>query len=331
MSSKYLTFSIYVFNIANYERYREDPTHTMKIPFKKIRNGMSQLIVRPVFFFIPRMPLVVVRLLSDTIFYTIFPLFLIVPGMKTQIFENIDIAYGDDMTKKEKFRIVRLALRNTFRLPGECIYYGLNKDPKKLVDDVKIVGMEHFRRALEKGTGAIAIGSHTGNFVNMVTRMAREDVPYVILTKKIKNDAINDAYNEGKERCGVRHIDVKKRSDNMSAIRRALRDNRIVHFIVDERKKRGGIMVPFFGKPAPTATGPAILSLDTGAPLIPIFITHRNGFKQVIEILPPLDVELTGDRNTDIFNLTAAGNQVIEDYIRTYPEQWSWVNPRWKT
>ncbi|MBN1882176.1 MAG: lysophospholipid acyltransferase family protein [Deltaproteobacteria bacterium] len=292
---------------------------------------MSQLIVRPVFFIVPRMPLTAVRLLSDAIFYAIFPLFLILPGMKTQMFENINIAYGDSMTKKEKRRIVRLALRNTFRLPGECIYYGLNEDPTKLIRDVQIVGMEHFTQALEKGKGAVAIGSHTGNFVNMVTRMAREDVSYVILTKKIKNDAINDAYNEGKERCGVQYIDVKKRSDNMSAIRRALGENRIVHFIVDERKKRGEIMVPFFGKPAPTAAGPAILSLDTGAPLIPIFITHRNGFKQVIEILPPLDVELTGNRETDIYNLTAAGNRVIEDYIRTYPEQWSWVNPRWKT
>jgi len=292
---------------------------------------MSQLIVRPVFFIIPRMPLVVVRLLSDAIFYTIFPLFLILPGVKTQMFKNINIAYGNAITKKEKRRIIRLALRNTFRLPGECIHYGYNKNPQKLIRDVEIVGIEHFRQALEMGKGAVAIGSHTGNFVNMVTRMAREGLPYVILTKKIKNDAINDAYNEGKQRCGVQYIDVKKRSDNMSAIRRALLDNRIVHFIVDERKKRGGIMVPFFGKPAPTAAGPAILSLDTGAPLIPIFITHRNGFKQVIEILPPLDVELTGDRETDIYNITAAGNRVIENYIRTYPEQWSWVNPRWKT
>ena len=303
----------------------------MKIPFKKIRNAIPQLIVRPVFFIIPRIPIFAVLLISDVIFYAIFPLFLIFPGMKTQIFKNIDIAYGNTITKKEKRRIVRLALRNTFRLPGECIHYGLNEDPKKLTDAVEIVGIEHFRRALEKGKGAIAVGSHTGNFVNMVTRMAREDIPYVILTKKIKNDAINNAYNEGKERCGVQYIDVLKRTDNMSAIRKALGENRIIHFIVDERKKRGGIMVPFFGKPASTAAGPAILSLDTGAPLIPIFITHRNRYKQVIEILPPLAVEQTGDRETDIYNLTAAANQVIENYIRTYPEQWSWANPRWKT
>jgi KDO2-lipid IV(A) lauroyltransferase len=303
----------------------------MKIPFKRTRNGLSRLIVRPVFFIIPRIPLFVVRLLSDIVFYAIFPFFLILPGMNSQVFKNINIAYGDDMTKQQKRRIIRLALRNTFRLPGECIYYGLNNDPDKLTDDVGIVGLEHFREALENGKGAIAIGSHTGNFVNMVTRMAREDIPYVILTKKIKNEAINDAYNWGKEYCGVQYIDVKKRSDNMKVIRRALMDNRIIHFIMDERKKRGGIMVPFFGKPASTAAGPAILSLDTGAPLIPIFITHRGRYRQVIEILPPLSVELTGDRDTDVYNLTAAVNRVIEDYIRTYPEQWSWVNPRWKT
>jgi KDO2-lipid IV(A) lauroyltransferase len=111
---------------------------------------------------------------------------------------------------------------------------------------------------------------------------------------------------------------------------RGLRQNRIVYLIADERKKRDGILAPFLGKPALTTPGPAVLSLRTGAPIIPMFVTKREGRKHVIEILPPIDIEKTGNIEKDIYNLTEAANNAISDYIRKYPDQWAWTNPRWK-
>ncbi|MBW1825278.1 MAG: hypothetical protein JRI87_12140, partial [Deltaproteobacteria bacterium] len=56
----------------------------------------------------------------------------------------------------------------------------------------------------------------------------------------------------------------------------SLRKNEIVCFIADEKKRRSEIYVEFFGEPAPTAIGPAVLSLRTGAPIMPIFIVRNE-------------------------------------------------------
>jgi KDO2-lipid IV(A) lauroyltransferase len=100
--------------------------------------------------------------------------------------------------------------------------------------------------------------------------------------------------------------------------------------LADEKKDKSFVTVDFFGYPAPTAPGPAVLTLRTGAPLLPIFIVrHENGHHH-IHIEPQLQLNLNGDRIKDVPIIVETYTKVIEEYIRTYPEQWFWINNRWK-
>jgi KDO2-lipid IV(A) lauroyltransferase len=109
-----------------------------------------------------------------------------------------------------------------------------------------------------------------------------------------------------------------------------LRKNEIVCLLADEKKRKTGVLVDFFGHPAPTAPGPAVLALRTGAPLVPIFIARSNEGLQHIYIEPQLDLSLNGDRSSDIPTVVSAYTKVIEHYVRMYPDQWFWINNRWK-
>jgi KDO2-lipid IV(A) lauroyltransferase len=109
-----------------------------------------------------------------------------------------------------------------------------------------------------------------------------------------------------------------------------LRKNEIVCILADEKKSKTGVIVDFFGHPAPTAPGPAVLALRTGAPLVPIFIARSNDGLQHIYIEPQLELNLNGDRSSDIPTVVKAYTKVIENYIRMYPDQWFWINNRWK-
>jgi KDO2-lipid IV(A) lauroyltransferase len=76
----------------------------------------------------------------------------------------------------------------------------------------------------------------------------------------------------------------------------------------------------------------AKLALRTNATVLPMFVPwDENNGKFLVEILPPVPVERTGDEEEDIRNLTGNLTKVVENYIRRYPDQWLWIHKRWKT
>jgi len=64
--------------------------------------------------------------------------------------------------------------------------------------------------------------------------------------------------------------------------------------------------------------------------VVPIFIVRNRDGTHTIHIEPALEHSVTGERREDERALTAAFTKVIERYIRAYPEQWFWINSRWR-
>ena len=44
-----------------------------------------------------------------------------------------------------------------------------------------------------------------------------------------------------------------------------------------------------------------------------------------------MTVEKTDDRAVDVKRVTQIINKRIEEWIRTYPEDWFWLHDRWKS
>jgi KDO2-lipid IV(A) lauroyltransferase len=110
----------------------------------------------------------------------------------------------------------------------------------------------------------------------------------------------------------------------------ALRRNEILAILLDQNIQEGGIFVPFYGYPASTATGPAVFALKTGAAIVPTFCLREKDGTHRIRAYPPLYPEATGDRQADVFRLTARITAAIEHQIRQRPELWCWIHNRWK-
>jgi KDO2-lipid IV(A) lauroyltransferase len=100
--------------------------------------------------------------------------------------------------------------------------------------------------------------------------------------------------------------------------------------VADEQQRRGGLPVLFFGQTAYTPVGPAILSLKTGAPILPMFVLRENRIQWTLVIGPPIEIEMTADEKKNLETLTAEFTRTIEDAVRQYPSQWTWLNRRWK-
>jgi KDO2-lipid IV(A) lauroyltransferase len=302
----------------------------MKIPFKSFRYTFGGFFLSLFEFAAPRIPLFLLRLFMDTLFYFLYPLGALVTPFYKHIYDNITTAYGSSLSKREKKKILRDTLKNLFYMPAEILHHSHPKNHHKIIQNFEIAGLEHLREAQAHGRGAIGLGAHIGNFILMVVRFSQSEFPFQVVLKNPKNEMLKKRYDEYKTRCGVRWIDADQKVYATKKILDALRKNHFVYIVSDERKKRGGIIVPFLGTPALTTPGPAVLSLRTGAPILPLFVTRRKGGKHLIEIFPPLTVETTSDQGENIYQITQAANKVIGDFILRHPSQWNWLNPRWK-
>ena len=112
---------------------------------------------------------------------------------------------------------------------------------------------------------------------------------------------------------------------------RALRAGEWIGLVNDQDGGRGGIFVPFFGKMASTMVGGAAMHLKTGAPLV-FMAALRTGTLQYRIVLERVTVPpLQGDAAEQMRIVTAAFTEVLERWVRQYPEQYLWMHRRWRT
>ncbi len=191
-----------------------------------------------------------------------------------------------------------------------------------------VKGMEVVDQALQRGKGALILTAHFGNWDLLGMLAAKHNYPLTIISKDLKNKTINDMWMVLRERFGVNIIPAH---NSARASLRVLRRNELLGFILDQNRPRdAGIFVDFFGRPACTSPGLAILSAQAQAPVVPGFIYRTPEGDHTIQVLPAIDPPPDRDPET-IRKATQEYTKIIEDQIRQHPEQWIWLHRRWKT
>ena len=248
---------------------------------------------------------------------------------RRRIAHNLQIAFGNSIDKKQLAKIAQSLSENLGLNFAETLISSTTKK-KSLLDSIQIHGVEHLEKALSHNKGVLAFSAHLGNFTLIGLKMTAAGFPFHMLVKDPRYPAVAEAFHIMQEGQGGNFIYVEPWERALRQILSCLRKNEIVCLLADEKKSKTGVLVDFFGHPAPTAPGPAVLALRTGAPLVPIFIARSNDGLQHIYIEPQLELNLKGDRSSDIPAVVSAYTKVIEHYIRKYPDQWFWINNRWK-
>ena len=89
------------------------------------------------------------------------------------------------------------------------------------------------------------------------------------------------------------------------------------------------LYVGFFRRPAATTSALAALALRTGAPVIPVFsLPLPNGrYRFIYE--HPVDPPRAGTPDA-VREFTQRCTDVLEMYVRRYPDLWLWMHRRWR-
>jgi lauroyl/myristoyl acyltransferase len=95
------------------------------------------------------------------------------------------------------------------------------------------------------------------------------------------------------------------------------------------RKPRNGVPVTIFGRTAYFPVGVFIMSLRTGAPVVPV-TWHWEGSKYHIRYDEPIELTRGGDLKRKAMIATQKWAQSVDTYLHQYPEMWwNWLDKRW--
>jgi KDO2-lipid IV(A) lauroyltransferase len=255
--------------------------------------------------------------------------FYLIKKYRERVLSNLSLAFKEEKDLTMIKKLAKEAFFNFTLTPFETIY-AYSHPFEKFLLKIEIQGKEYLESALNQKRGVIALGAHLGPFTLVGARLALEGYPFNVIINEGKFRKLNKRLGNFQRRLGQNLFPPKPATASVKKSLNCLRRNEILYLIADEQQILGGLPVPFFGKTAYTPPGPAIFSLKTGAPILPMFILREKGMSQTLLIGRPIEIERTSDEKKDTELLTAKFTKAIEDFIRQYPGQWAWLNRRWK-
>ncbi len=256
--------------------------------------------------------------------------FYLIKRYRNRVIYNLSLIFGNEEDPKEIEKLAKDVFFNIILTPLEMIYAYVHPFEKLLLK-IEIQGKEYLDSALAQGRGVIALGSHVGPFTLVGARLSLEGYPFNLIINQGNFPKVWKRLGDYQRRLGQNPFPVRPVTSSFKKSLNCLRRNEILYIIADERQRRGGIPVQFFGRTASTAPGPAVFSLKTGAPILPMFIVREKGVPHTLFIGSPIEIEFTGHEQKDTELLTAKFTKAIEDIIKQYPSQWPWLNRRWES
>jgi KDO2-lipid IV(A) lauroyltransferase len=202
----------------------------------------------------------------------------------------------------------------------------LGREDVLAVTDV-VEGLEELRAAVDAGTGAVLVTGHLGNWEIGGASLAARGIPMDVVARRQANPLFDRLINDARERLGMTVIEL---GGATKGALRSLRRGHVVALVADQDARQRGLFVPFFGRPASTFRGPAVLALRSGAPVfIGIALRQPDGGYEVrVRKIPVPD---SADPGRTEWELTAALASALESAVREEPAQYLWHHRRWKT
>ena len=194
---------------------------------------------------------------------------------------------------------------------------------------VELEGLEYFEAGIAQGKGLLTIITHFGNWELMpVTGPLFLKSSYIVY-RPLDSPVLDNIVEHVRTING--NVMVPKGGSG-KRIMTLLKENQCIGILSDQNvSAREGVFVDFFGRPACTGAGLAVLALRSGAPVLPMFMARQKSGKYKFILKPLVEISRTGDYEADLLENTQRFTKVVEDIVREYPDQWFWIHQRWKT
>lgn len=194
-----------------------------------------------------------------------------------------------------------------------------------------MIGKDILDRALAAGHGALLATPHLGHWELGGVALRYEGLPVSVVSAV---DTIMPGLTVFRDwtrrRHGIEVINIEPGALAPLDLLRALDANRIVCVLGDKNYfESDPADVEFFGRRTALPRGPALLSIASGAPLLPSFVTFADGGLYQAEMCAPIEIPKEGSKSERAAAMMQSLARVFEERIRRHPEQWFVFDPYW--
>jgi phosphatidylinositol dimannoside acyltransferase len=215
-------------------------------------------------------------------------------------------------------RLVRLAYRHAARYYLEVARTpGLR--PADLEERIEIETPDGVADAFTPGRPSIFVGLHFGAIelpaLFLAVRVGGAVAPMETLT----DPALQDWFVRTRGAVGIRIVGLREARRELTA---ALRDGTSVGLVGDRDLTGGGTLTELFGAPARLPLGPALLGVESGAPLFVAAVRRSPIPGRYVGGVERVDVPRDGTRREKATVTTERIARAFERVIEQAPEQW---------
>jgi KDO2-lipid IV(A) lauroyltransferase len=271
-----------------------------------------------------RVPLAVAYRLGDRLGDLAY---LLLAERRRVVLGNLALAFGEEKSTVERRAIARATFRHFGR---HIVDFGRlhNLTRERFTQICTVEGLDHLHTLLARQQGVLALSAHFGSWELAPAVALCFDTPLHVIVRPLDHPVLERIVAAYRRRGGY-HTIPKRRA--MTESLKALRRGEIVAILMDQSSLRHeGIPVEFFGVKTYTSKGPALIALRAECPVIGVFLIRETEGRHRLILTPELPVRRTGNLAQDIEDTTRLFNELLESYIRRYPDHWFWLHRRWK-
>jgi KDO2-lipid IV(A) lauroyltransferase len=294
---------------------------------KALTRNLGYVVLRCVHAVVCRLPRTVGRWLA----WLVGSLAYYLLGRERRIaLDGLTRVYGSERSPAEIRSLARGVFRHTVHLVIDWLIvrrWSRERVERCFPEVAKSYGeLREAHRAI--GTGVVGVTGHFGNW-EFLSVFFGHFLPgqLVPIAKRLYYPRYQDFIHRLRASTGN---DIIYTDESPRRILRALKDGKITGFLPDQDvRTNSGVFVDFFGLPAHTVTAPVSIARKLRVPLYVVLVIRQgHGFRVVFD---PIEIPHTDDEAADLLAGTQSWTRYLEKQIRSAPEQWSWLHPRWRT
>ncbi len=252
--------------------------------------------------------------------------YYLIPIRKKTVFENLDIAFPNK-SRKEK-EVIAFNSYHSFCITIVEILILPYLSKEKVQSLIDMNKTELIVKRYKEGKGIILLSAHFANWEYIAASVSLQiNIPFNIIVKNQRNRYVNDWMNRARTKWINKVIPLGLSIRTTYSL---LKSSDIVAIVADQRGPEDGLKLNFFGKKTSVFTGPAVLSLKTGAPIIFGIPIRRQDYTYYADVYELDKSNLPENFDDQVKVLCERMIRYIEEIITKFPDQWLWMHKRWK-
>lgn len=174
-------------------------------------------------------------------------------------------------------------------------------------------------------TGVIVALPHAGNWDHAGAYFCGKGAKLVTVAERLKPETLFNRFLQYREAIGMEVLALDGRV--IATLAQRLRHGGLVALVADRDLSRTGISVSFFDGIARMPAGPALLALNTGAPLLTAYVSYRE--KGIHIEFRNVDIPTSGSQQEKVLKIVQKCADNFADGISKHPEDWHMMQRIW--